>query len=291
MDSLHRSVFAAVGFGPGVALFVIFGLAAAFSGYGIWQCFIGLDSARFPMMSFGDPVLRIFGPKYRHFINFAQALQQFLSVAVVVLGNATLLSQIAKNKICFVVVIVIVTVVGILSGAIRTLQRLGWVCNLSVWLNVVNFIIIMVASAQNPINYEAVFSSTLIKTADPVHTFAGPPPAKYQQQVISFANQFGAVDNMVYAYSGALLFVAFMAEMRHPMDFWKGMLMAQGFICVVYIFFGAFVYGQWGQYAIFNINTVVLPYSLQTAGNVLSLLTGWFAVCKCLRLPVCDQRR
>lgn len=32
-----------------------------------------------------------------------------------------------------------------------------------------------------------------------------------------------------------------MAEMRHPMDFWKGMLVAQTFICVVYIFFGVFV--------------------------------------------------
>lgn len=32
-----------------------------------------------------------------------------------------------------------------------------------------------------------------------------------------------------------------MAEMRHPMDFWKGMIIAQVFITVVYIFFGAFV--------------------------------------------------
>lgn len=43
------------------------------------------------------------------------------------------------------------------------------------------------------------------------------------------------------SWGGALLFVAFMAEMRHPMDFWKGMLCAQVFIGVVYIFFGAFV--------------------------------------------------
>lgn len=68
--------------------------------------------------------------------------------------------------------------------------------------------------------------------------------------------------------------------MRHPMDFWKGMLLAQTFICVVYILFGAYVYSQWGQYAIFNITTVVTPYGLQTAINVLSLLTGWFAVCE-----------
>lgn len=29
--------------------------------------------------------------------------------------------------------------------------------------------------------------------------------------------------------------------MRHPMDFWKGLMVAQLFICIVYIFFGVFV--------------------------------------------------
>lgn len=37
------------------------------------------------------------------------------------------------------------------------------------------------------------------------------------------------------------MFVAFLSEMRHPMDFWKAMLLAQSFITGVYIFFGAFV--------------------------------------------------
>lgn len=91
------------------------------------------------MISFGDPYLRLYGPNWRHFINFMQALQQFMSVAVVILGNSILLTQVAKDKICFVVVIVIITVVGIASGAIRTLQRIGWICNLSVWMNIANF--------------------------------------------------------------------------------------------------------------------------------------------------------
>jgi hypothetical protein len=117
--------------------------------------------------------------------------------------------------------------------------------------------------------------------AGPIKTFSATPPAQYQQQISAgFAAQFNAVSDMVYSYAGALLFVAFMAEMRHPMDFWKGMICAQAFICFVYLLFGAYVYGNWGQYSIFSINQVVSPYSLQTAGNVLSLLTGWFAVCK-----------
>jgi hypothetical protein len=83
------------------------------------------------------------------------------------------------------------------------------------------------------------------------------------------------------AYAGALLFVAFLAEMRNPMDFWKGLFCAQAFICIVYLLFGIFVYSFWGQYSANNIVNVIRPYPLQTAGNVFTLLTGFIAVCKC----------
>jgi hypothetical protein len=104
----------------------------------------------------------------------------------------------------------------------------------------------------------------------------------------------------VDAYSGSLLFIAFMAEMRHPLDFWKGMILAQAFICFVYVIFGAYVntrsfllmfslfdhqanlflqvYSNFGQYAISNINQAIQPYKLQTVTNVLSLLTGCIAL-------------
>jgi ABC-type uncharacterized transport system permease subunit len=47
-------------------------------------------------------------------------------------------------------------------------------------------------------------------------------------------------DLVTDAYAGALLFVAFLAEMRNPMDFWKGLFCAQAFICIVYLLFGNF---------------------------------------------------
>lgn len=85
----------------------------------------------------------------------------------------------------------------------------------------------------------------------------------------------------MYSYAGALLFVAFLAEMRNPMDFWKGLFCAQAFICIVYLLFGVFVYSYWGQYSANNIVNVIRPYGLQTAGNVFTMLTGFIAVCKC----------
>jgi len=99
----------------------------------------------------------------------------------------------------------------------------------------------MVAAANNDPYYGAVTKSTLINTIEPIRTFAGTPPAAYQQQAVNFASQFNAVNTMVYAYAGALLFVAFLAEMRTPMDFWKGLFCAQAFIGIVYLLFGVFV--------------------------------------------------
>lgn len=52
---------------------------------------------------------------------------------------------------------------------------------------------------------------------------------------------FEIADDLADSYSGAVLFVAFLAEMRQPFDFWKGMIIAQTFICVIYTIFGAVV--------------------------------------------------
>ncbi|KAL6907234.1 transmembrane amino acid transporter domain-containing protein [Trichoderma evansii] len=270
-------VFASVGYGPGVALYIVFGAAAAFSGYILWKVFLGLDSSRFPMVSFGDTYFRVYGPFARHFINVAQAIQQFMTVAVLILGSGTIIAQLSSGAICYIACLVIFMVVGMVFGSIRSLHRIGWLANLSVWINIVSFIIIMVACANFPIDYPAITLSTRIKDIEPVVTFAGPPPDQYQQQATGFAGQFNGINQLVYSYGGALLFIAFLAEMRHPWDFWKGMLCAQTFICIVYIFFGAFVYGHYGQYSASTINTVIQPFSLQTANNVLSLITGAIA--------------
>lgn len=95
--------------------------------------------------------------------------------------------------------------------------------------------------------------------------------------IVGTAATMSGINSMVYSYGGALLFVAFLAEMRHPWDFWKGMLAAQSFIMVVYIFFGAFVYSYWGQYSGSNITQVTAMVGLQTAGNVFALLTAFIA--------------
>ncbi|KAI7553285.1 amino acid transporter-like protein [Hortaea werneckii] len=270
-------VFSGVGYGTGVALYIIFGIFACFSGWALWKIFLDMDSSRYPMCSYGDPFFRLFGKKSRHCINFAQSLQQFLTVAVLIMSKSLNISQIAHSSLCFSGVMVLVMGIGMISGIIRSLKKIGWLSNAAVFMNITNFLIIMCAAAIYKPYYPAVTKSTLIKTIEPIMTFAGQPPDQYQQQVPGFASQFNAVNTMVYSYAGALLFVAFLAEMRNPMDFWKGLFCAQAFICIVYLLFGLFVYSFWGQYSANNIVNVIRPYGLQTAGNVFTLLTGFIA--------------
>ncbi|KIX95517.1 uncharacterized protein Z520_08637 [Fonsecaea multimorphosa CBS 102226] len=271
--------FASAGYGVAASSFIVFGIAASASGFMIWRTFIGLDSSRYPILSFGDPFLRLFGPKTRTFINILQAFQIFCTVAVILISNSQKLSQLVHAKICYIAIVTIVAVIAMLSGWLLALRHLGWLCNFAVWINVVSFIVIMVAAAIHGPDTTVAIQTTLIKKSEPVKTFVGVPSPQYQQQTTNmFAAVLNGIDTIAYAYYGALLFIAFMAEMRRPMDFWKAMLLAQVFICLIYLLFGAFVYHFLGQYSIPSITQVIGPYALQVLCNILSLIIGFLAI-------------
>ncbi len=132
----RRFVFASVGYGAGVALYIIFGIAATFSGWAIWKVFLELDSSRYPMMSFGDPFFRMFGKKSRHFINVAQSLQQFMTVAILILSKSLNIDQLAHSSLCFSGVMVLVMGIGMISGIIRSLKKIGWLSQAAVFMNI-----------------------------------------------------------------------------------------------------------------------------------------------------------
>lgn len=81
-----------------------------------------------------------------------------------------------------------------------------------------NLLIIFISMgfvAHSPPNFAAAQNAFGI-TAGPIHT------AKFVSLPL-FAKVNGIM-NMVFAYGGAMIFPEFMAEMRRPMDFWKGMV-------------------------------------------------------------------
>lgn len=75
----------------------------------------------------------------------------------------------------------------------------------------------------------------------------------------------------------AMLFVEFMAEMKRPFDFWKGMICAQVFIYFVYMLFGLFVYSYQGQFTLIVVYQGISSYAWQTVANAFGLTSGLIA--------------
>ncbi|QQK40586.1 Amino acid transporter, transmembrane [Penicillium digitatum] len=244
-----------MGFGPGAVLYTVFGAMACYSGMQLWRIFIGLDSTRFPMRNYGDVAFRIYGNWARIFVNVLQSFQFFLNVTLLIVSNGQGLAQMALGSsghgyLCFIAAEVIFMVAGFLFGQIRTLQRLSYLSNIAVWLNIIVIVMTMAVVYKYPPNYEA-----------------------------SLASYVNAMMNAVFAYGGATLFNELMAEMRRPYDFWKGFIIAEVFIYVCYLISGMVVYSAQGQFT-FNPAYQGIPnsaYNFQTLGNAISFITGIIA--------------
>lgn len=200
-----------MGYGPGVALFTVFGVFAWYSAMQLWRMFIGLDSTRYPMRNYGDLGFRIFGNWARIGINVLQSFQFFLNVVLLIESNGQGIAQMAAGKngkgfICFMVAEVVFMLAGFIFGQIRTLQRLGFLANLAVWMNVVVIIMTMVVTAQYGPNRAA---NANFNITGPVKTSANWPQPGLTAGISGLMNG-------VFAYGGATLFNELMAEMRRP---------------------------------------------------------------------------
>ncbi|ODV88483.1 hypothetical protein CANCADRAFT_4622 [Tortispora caseinolytica NRRL Y-17796] len=242
-----------LGFGPGIALYLVLGGVAVYTGFLLYYMFLGLDSLHFPVKSYGD-----------------LCLQLLCNVAVIILGNGQGLSQIINPdtvKLCFSVVVLVWALAGMIVGQIRTLKNFGWLANFAIWLNLFVCFATMGIVAHSSPNWSAAKQAGL--EIGPIITRA--------RELYPFYTQLQGVMNIVYAYGGAMLFCEFMAEMKRPMDFWKGMILAQIVISCIYMMFGTFVYAYQGQYVVNPANQGVNPYGWQTALNVINLVSALIA--------------
>jgi hypothetical protein len=265
-----------LGYVPGALIFFLLGICAAYTGYILWNCFLKLDSAYYPLKNYGDLVGRIYGKKIRTGVDVLQCVQLLCNVAVIILGNGQGLSQIAAGKngdknVCFSVLVVIWALAGMIVGQIKSLQKFGFIANLAIWMNLFVCFATMGVVAHSAPNFVAAAAQTGA-VAGPVQTFVVISGAGKQ-----FSNQLQATMNIVYAYGGAMVFIEFMAEMRRPWDFWKGMATAQGVIFSCYMVYGLVVYHYQGQFVINPGNQGISTYGWQTALNVLSLVSALIA--------------
>lgn len=266
--------FSQMGLGPGVALFTVFGALAGYSGYQLWRMYLQLDSDRYPMKGYGDIAFRVYGTWFRHTCNALQSFQFFLNVALIVLSSGQSISQLSKESLCFIVCVVVCAIAGCVIGQIRTLQRFGWLASWAVYLNL--FIIfatmgVMAHSSPNYKLYAAANPDFDVNHPDPIQVSGSAPPG------LGIVDNVNGLMNAVFSFGGATLFVELMAEMRRPMDFWKGLLCADILIYACYMVYGIYSYCMQGQY-VYNVSYQgISPYGWQTACNIIGLITGMIA--------------
>ena len=261
-----------LGYVPGSLLYLLFGIAAAYTGVLLWGQFLKLDSQKYPLHSFGDVVGRIYGKYTRYGVDCLQTLQLICNVAVITLGNGQGLSQMAKGKGCYTVLILVWAIIGMIVGQIKSLQRFGFLANLAIWMNIFVIIATMACVSNELPNYTAASGTTGVSYGATVtHVVVSGAGAE------AFQSQLTACMNIVYAYGGAMVFIEFMSEMKRPRDFIKGMACAQLFIFSVYLLYGLIVYHYQGQFVVNPANQGISHYGWQTATNIINLLSAIIA--------------
>lgn len=244
-----------LGWGPGIALYTVFGFMAGYSGYLIWHTYIGLDSYEFPCRNYGDLAFRTWGTTARYVTNVLQGLGLLLLLGQVTIQYGQNISQVSKFRLCYVVCPLLFIIAGFFMTQIRTLKNYGLVANFAVFLNLLVIFITMGVMAHSPPNFAISVLGSAGGVVDPA-TITPDADGNYPPVIhyggLPVANLVGSLNGLlsgVLAYAGAQLFVEFLAEMRRPRDFLKAMWGAQFFIYTVYLIYGCYVYHFQGQYS------------------------------------------
>ena len=105
-----------MGYGPAITLYTVFGFFAAYGGFLLWRMFLGLDSDRYPLRSYGDVAFRVYGRVARHAVNVLQSVQLLFNVGIIVVVNGLSLEEIVtgapSGEQCFVVLVFVWAIAG-----------------------------------------------------------------------------------------------------------------------------------------------------------------------------------
>lgn len=271
-----------MGWVPGVILYVLFGVAAAFGGWLLNICFCKVDSNNYPIRTYSDLAGRIVSPWFRYPFGLLQFIQMILNCGAILLSTAQAVSQMlvvnkGRDPFCFTVDILVWALLCMILGQICSLGKFAYIANSAVWMNIAICIITMVGVAVGG-PYYGIFEQ--YGQGAPFFSPGTFNPLPIQQYAVTpgtIADRIGGMNNMVFAWGGATIFCEVMAEMKRPMDFWKGMICAQSLILVIYLFYGLFVYAYNGQFCYVTANQGIGSVGLQNAGNVLTIITGIIA--------------
>lgn len=253
-----------MGYVPGVLVYFFFGVITVYTGWQLSALYLELASTKYPMSTLSEVGNRVFGGPFKAATDAMQTIQFIVLVSGTILSNGQALSQISSGKVCFSALMIIFTAAGMIINQIRSLKNLAKITSANVFINLFILFCTMGVAAHSLPNYTA----------------AGIPAAPVVTAAFvknSLSNKLVGVMNIVYAYGGAMMFIEFIAEMKRPVDFWKGMICAELLIVCCYLLYGVFMYSQQGQFTINPANQGLSPFKWQTAMNALSLFTTFVA--------------
>lgn len=330
------------GWVTGNVMYIVMGFCAWWCGILLWKLFMQLDSARYPVKTYGDLGERVVGGPMRHIFNALQTLQLIINVGLICLTNGQALSQVISGapgnaNLCFSVCVVLFSLIGMAFAQVQTFRGLGFAASTAVYQNIIIVIVSMaaiikygpyIAGAQAsygtdyPYNNQPVMTSAFIGNPitakvnglmNMVSDFISFRTRGWNSPRLSFSTHFNlknpSTDILprtflrhyrlprlpllllafrrcsaplrlllkVFAYGGAMIFPELMAEMRRPMDFWKGMICAQALICTVYLVYANVIYAYQGQYVLGQSYNGINKYAFQTVCNMLAILSGTIA--------------
>lgn len=100
-----RYAISQLGYVPGSLLFFLFGVVAVYTRLLLWRRFLKLDSEKYPIKNYGDLVGGICSSSTTYCVDIFQSIQLICDVAVIILTNGQSLSQVAKRRGCYTVLI------------------------------------------------------------------------------------------------------------------------------------------------------------------------------------------
>lgn len=234
------------------------------------------------MKSFGDLAYRVYGQWARYFINILQTVQLLCNVAAIIISNGQALSEACQFSLCYAICCLVWALAGFFFAQIRTLRRMTFLVNVAVFINLLIIFITMGGASNYPPRYSSVGSSAgstfIPHLVDEVQN-GNPPPVQHSGGIPTpnFAASLNGGMQAVYSWGAAMIFPEFMAEIRKPRDFLKGLWSAQLFIWFWYMLYGLFMYGYQGQYVQTPAYLGISNYGLSTAGNSLAIVSALIA--------------
>ncbi|KAH8808781.1 transmembrane amino acid transporter [Xylogone sp. PMI_703] len=200
-----------VGLVPNVILIIFLGIWGTYTAYLLVQ----FKHNHPEVHNMGDAGYILFGPIGREVLAAGTIIFAVFATGGQLLAGQIALSALSSSKLCLMLYTGIFAIPTLLFSFPRTLDRLSWLCILSVASIIVAGIVGMIGAGVAPIVPRSI------------PRFANP----------SFVNAFVSVTNPVFAYAGHFMFFILISEMKNPRDAMKAAYVLQGFATTFYVVF------------------------------------------------------